>query len=129
MATALEYLKKLYHDLREKPASNTTTGANDNTSTSPPLIIFFQEMLKSDLQQIQKTDWIRENFYITDLTDEFWEGVHFGTTTLVEKRLDVHRVFRVHYKDTRMQRDGLFVDVAVRYHGKFYLIHCLYSRF
>ncbi|KAJ9203630.1 hypothetical protein DTO164E3_201 [Paecilomyces variotii] len=101
MASALEYLKNLYHDIQQKP-------------TSSPLIIFFQEMLDSDLQQIQETDWIRENFYVTDLSDEFWEGGYYGTTTLVEKKVDIQRVFRVHYKATRMQRDGLFVDVNVR---------------
>lgn len=51
---------------------------------------------------------------MTDLSDEFWEGGYYGTTTLVEKKVDIQRVFRVHYKATRMQRDGLFVDVNVR---------------
>lgn len=50
---------------------------------------------------------------MTDLSDEFWEGGYYGTTTLVEKKVDIQRVFRVHYKATRMQRDGLFVDVNV----------------
>ncbi|KAJ9301965.1 hypothetical protein DTO271G3_831 [Paecilomyces variotii] len=102
MASALEYLSKLYHEIQQKPSSS-----------SSPVIIFFQEMLDSDLQQIQETDWIRENFYLTDLSDEFWESGYYGTTTLVEKKMDIQRVFRVHYKATRMQRDGLFVDVDV----------------
>ncbi|KAL1884514.1 hypothetical protein Plec18167_002104 [Paecilomyces lecythidis] len=104
MFSALKYLEVLYRDLQEKSTS----------SHNPPLVIFFQEMLNSDLEQIQETDWIRQNFYVTDLSDEFWESGYYGTTTLVDKRLDVQRVFRVHYKNTRMQRDGLFVDVNVQ---------------
>ncbi|GAD96135.1 endonuclease/exonuclease/phosphatase family protein [Paecilomyces variotii No. 5] len=104
MASALKYLGGLYHDLQEKATS----------SHNPPLVMFFQEMLGSDLRQIQETDWIRQNFYVTDLNDECWESGYYGTTTLVEKRLDVQRVFRVHYKATRMQRDGLFVDLDVQ---------------
>lgn len=115
MFSALKYLEGLYRDLQEKSTS----------SHNPPLVIFFQEMLNSDLEQIQETDWIRQNFYVTDLSDDFWESGYYGTTTLVDKRLDVQRVFRVHYKNTRMQRDGLFVDVNVQpVNGMFYWFPC-----
>lgn len=102
MAGALTHLEKLY-----RQTTSTTTTADT------PVVIFLQEMLPSDLQQIKQAGWVREHFHVTDLTPEFWESPYYGTTTLVDKRLVVQRVFRVHYCDTRMQRDGLFVDVLV----------------
>lgn len=98
MAGALAYLEKLYRQ----------------TATAAPVVIFLQEMLASDLRQIKQAEWVREHFHITDVTPEFWENPFYGTTTLVDKRFVVQRVFRVHYGETRMQRDGLFVDVLVR---------------
>jgi tyrosyl-DNA phosphodiesterase 2 len=100
MAGALEYLESLCKQ-------------QQTSSETPPLVILLQEMLESDLAQIQQADWIRRNFYVTDLTTEFWESPFYGTTTLIDKRFDVQRVFRVHYGQTRMQRDALFVDVEV----------------
>ncbi|KAL1963126.1 hypothetical protein VTN77DRAFT_8669 [Rasamsonia byssochlamydoides] len=103
MAGALEYLEKLY-----KQTTSTSTTA------TTPVVILLQEMLESDLAQIQQAGWIREHFYVTDLTPEFWESALYGTTTLIDKRFEVQRVFRVHYGSTRMQRDALFVDVSVQ---------------
>ena len=86
-------------------------------SSSPPpnpAIIFFQEMLVSDLQLIQSMPWIRDKFYLTDIDSTYWESGYYGTCTLVDQRLPVENVFRVHYTPTNMERDGLFVDIATR---------------
>ena len=74
-------------------------------------IMFLQEMLHSDLIILSKHPGIRAHFYMTDLTAEHWESGHYGTVTLVDRRLQVKEVFRVHYTDTKMERDALFVDV------------------
>ena len=76
-----------------------------------PSIIFLNEMLVSDLQLVQTQSWIRDGYIVTDVDDKYWESGHYGTVTLVPKSLPVKRVFRVHYSATKMERDGLFVDV------------------
>jgi tyrosyl-DNA phosphodiesterase 2 len=81
------------------------------TRPSALAVIFLQEMLDSDLTTISEHPDIRANFYMTDLTTEYWESGHYGTVTLIDKRLPIKDVFRVHYTDTRMERDALFVDV------------------
>jgi tyrosyl-DNA phosphodiesterase 2 len=81
-----------------------------------PIVFFFQEMLPPDLEQIQAAKWIQERFAITDLSNKYWESMWYGTTTLIDKRLDIQSVFRVHM-ETKMERDGLFVDVAVKTNG------------
>ncbi|KAK5130308.1 hypothetical protein LTR08_002232 [Meristemomyces frigidus] len=73
--------------------------------------IFLNECLASDLTLLASTPWVRENFHITDLDGSNWASGHYGTTTLIDKRLQTERCFRVHYAKTRMQRDALFVDV------------------
>ncbi|KAI3320923.1 endonuclease/exonuclease/phosphatase family protein [Xylariaceae sp. AK1471] len=75
-------------------------------------VIFLQECLEEDLGTIGEKQWVRDGFYRTDLDSENWASGHYGTTTLVDRRLAVTDVFRVHYYHTRMERDGLFVDVA-----------------
>ncbi|KAG2413509.1 hypothetical protein HFD88_002698 [Aspergillus terreus] len=77
-----------------------------------PEVIFLQEMVASDLELIKATPWVQDNFYITDFSTQHWLG-SYGTTTLVDKRLPVERVFRVPYAASRMQRDALFVDIAL----------------
>ncbi len=84
-----------------------------NTDPNKPIIIFLQEMDALDLKQIRDTEWIREKFYITDIDTKNWGAPFYGTTTLIDKRLRVKTVFRVHYQ-TNMDRDGLFVDIAVK---------------
>jgi tyrosyl-DNA phosphodiesterase 2 len=69
-------------------------------------------MLVSDLQLLQSTTWVRENFCLTDIDDKYWESGYYGTVTLIDRRLPVKDVFRVHYTPTRMERDGLFVDIT-----------------
>jgi tyrosyl-DNA phosphodiesterase 2 len=100
MAAALQYLEKLVSSI----------------DSSVPIVFFFQEMLPSDLELIQAAPWVRERFTITDLSNKYWESMWYGTTTLVDNRLDIERVFRVHF-DTAMERDGLFVDVGVQVNG------------
>jgi tyrosyl-DNA phosphodiesterase 2 len=102
MAAALVYLKTLHARAR---------------SDGLPLVIMLQEMIESDLQQIQSASWIRDSFLITDRSTEYWESPMYGTTTLIEKRVldrqssqergkkegqGAQDVFRVHYGNTRM---------------------------
>jgi tyrosyl-DNA phosphodiesterase 2 len=75
-------------------------------------VVFLQECVAEDLDTIGETGWVRDGFLCTDLGSENWASGYYGTTTLVDRRLDVRGVFRVHYSHTRMGRDGLFVDVA-----------------
>ncbi|KAL4877112.1 Endonuclease/exonuclease/phosphatase [Aspergillus karnatakaensis] len=81
------------------------------TSTAP--IIFLQECTPSDLSTIASTPWIRSRFHITDLTHEFWATEHYGTTILLDARLPVLSAFRVHFSNTRMDRDAFFVDTRI----------------
>lgn len=97
MAAALEYL------------SHQHSSQHDDGT---PSIIFLQEMVESDLQLIQEARWVQEKFFITDISSDHWRG-SYGTTTMIDKQLVVTSVFRVPYSSSRMQRDGLFVDVDV----------------
>ena len=106
MKGALEYLSRLL-----SPSSTSTSNDKDDDSDIPS-IIFLQEMVYASLIQIQEAPWIRERFFITDLSDDHWRGA-YGTTTLIDKRLAVQRVFRVLFSMSNMQRDGLFVDIDV----------------
>ena len=81
------------------------------TRPSALAIMFLQEMLHSDLEILCAHPGIRAHFYMTDITPEHWQSGHYGTVTLTDKRLPVREVFRVHYEDTKMERDALFVDV------------------
>ncbi|KAI0401673.1 Endonuclease/exonuclease/phosphatase [Xylaria palmicola] len=74
-------------------------------------VVFLQECLPADLETIGATGWVRAAFRRTDVGDAFWASGHYGTTTLVDRRLGVAGVFRAHYGQTRMERDALFVDV------------------
>ncbi|KAI1261721.1 endonuclease/exonuclease/phosphatase family protein [Xylariaceae sp. FL1019] len=76
-------------------------------------VIFLQECLVQDLASIGETNWVRDGFRVTDTDSSSWGTSYYGTTTLVDARLDVKSVFRVHYSASRMQRDALFVDVCI----------------
>lgn len=76
-----------------------------------PPILMFNEMLVSDLQLLQHTPWIQDRYNLTDLDDRYWESGYYGTCMLISRALPISRVFRVHYTDTAMERDGLFVDL------------------
>ncbi|KAF1812104.1 hypothetical protein P152DRAFT_459059 [Eremomyces bilateralis CBS 781.70] len=75
-------------------------------------VIFFQEMDSSDIQQLQSTPWIQSRFYMTDASNSNWQSPYYGTTTLVDRRLQIQTVFRVPWV-TKFERDGLFVDIGV----------------
>ena len=78
-----------------------------------PVVILLQEMLVSDLHLIQNASWVRERFHVTDTDTSYWESGYYGTCTLIDKRLSIMGIFRVHYQDTRFERDALFVDVLL----------------
>lgn len=77
-----------------------------------PNIIFLQEMVINDLNLSQASEWIRDRYALTGVDSKNWENKYYRTTTLIDKRLWIDGVFRVHY-ETAMERDGLFVDVNV----------------
>jgi tyrosyl-DNA phosphodiesterase 2 len=83
--------------------------------TDTGVVIFLQECVDPDLETIANTPWIQERFVLTDLTSDNWASGHYGTTTLVDRRLlPLDALFRVHYLRTRMERDALFVDFTMR---------------
>ena len=78
MAAALEHLHAHVSD---------EAGGSDSKSDSPikttDKVIMLNEMTESDLRIIQGQDWIREGFYITDLSSEFWESSVYGKSVLL----------------------------------------------
>lgn len=96
MAGALQYLGELI----------TTIPAET------PVIIFFQEMVANDLELIISASWIRSGFAITDVDPSNWSSPTYGTTTLIDRRIPVSRVFRAYYKETQMDRDAFCVDIS-----------------
>ncbi|KAI0603319.1 Endonuclease/exonuclease/phosphatase [Biscogniauxia sp. FL1348] len=103
MEAALAHLESLVRAHFDAPPPATTG-----------VIIFLQECVVSDLTTISTTPWVRERFAVTDRDAAHWGSGHYGTTTLVDRRLlPLASCFRVHYAQTRMERDALFVDVPV----------------
>lgn len=101
MTIALRTLEDLLNSSASQGSSTTAT------------VIFLQECTAPDLATIAATPWVRERFLLTDMTTDAWASGYYGTTTLVDKRLPLAALFRVHYAKTRMERDGLFVDVVM----------------
>jgi len=99
MAAALNHLKRL-----------VSKGLG-----SQPTIIMLQEMCSSDLEQIQAAQWVQDSFFLTDTDNKQWLSPVYGTTTLIDRRLDVRQVFRVPVV-SKFERDGLFVDIALEDH-------------
>ncbi|KAI0000080.1 endonuclease/exonuclease/phosphatase family protein [Xylariaceae sp. FL0662B] len=99
MDAALAHLEAL----TSQPLSTATTA----------VVINLQECTPSDLITIGQKQWIRDNFYVTDIDSSAWASGAYGTTSLVDRRLEISSCFRVHYSKTQMQRDALFVNVAV----------------
>ena len=90
--------------------------SSTSSSTELPSIhaaIYFQELTASDLKTLQTAPWVQSYFHITDLDPSHWANAHYGTTTLIDRRLPINSAFRVHYADTKMDRDGLFVDITL----------------
>ncbi len=98
-----------YTDERMMPAIKHLQSHVD--ASSWPSIIMLQEMLEADLVLLQGQSWVRANYHLTDIDNKYWESGHYGTCTLIPKALSVISVFRVHYEQTGMERDGLFVDL------------------
>jgi len=98
-----------YTDERMLPALKYVESHVNGTSL--PTVIMLQEMLETDLALVQAQPWVRGNYHVTDVDNKYWESGHYGTCTLVPKALPINSVFRVHYEQTGMERDGLFVDV------------------
>ncbi|EME87245.1 uncharacterized protein MYCFIDRAFT_65435 [Pseudocercospora fijiensis CIRAD86] len=84
------------------------------TDASTATVIYLQECVESDLQTVSSNTWIRSNFALTDLSGNNWQSGHYGTISLVDKRLPITSCFRVHYSKTRMERDVLIVDVRIQ---------------
>ncbi|KAK4574398.1 hypothetical protein LTR86_002160 [Recurvomyces mirabilis] len=82
--------------------------------SSAVIIIYLNECVESDLRLMATDPWVQKTFAITDLDNTNWQSGHYGTTTLIDRRLPVQSCFRVHYAKSNMERDGLFVDVAFR---------------
>ncbi|KAF2095475.1 hypothetical protein NA57DRAFT_59477 [Rhizodiscina lignyota] len=95
MAAALNYLDSL---VSEAPTQ--------------PTIILLQEMTKTDLTQIQEAAWVRERFYITDVDNKHWISPFYGTTTLIDRRLNIKQVFRIPFI-SKFDRDGFFIDIRL----------------
>ena len=96
MASALKYLEQVVCSIPE----------------TSPTVILLQEMVPNDLKMIQATEWIRQRFMITDVDPSNWQSPYYGTTTILDKRLNINKVFRVPYV-SRMRRDGLFSDIEI----------------
>ncbi|KAF1972513.1 hypothetical protein BU23DRAFT_160005 [Bimuria novae-zelandiae CBS 107.79] len=75
-------------------------------------IIFLQECTPEDLEVIASTPWVRQRFALTDISPTHWSTTHYGTTILLSLRLPITALFRVHFAQTRMDRDALFADLA-----------------
>ncbi|KAM0322472.1 hypothetical protein ACHAPQ_009019 [Fusarium lateritium] len=99
MNAALAHLEELTRQHR----------SDDNTA----LVINLQECVPSDLVNIGRKPWIRDGFYCTDIDTSSWGSGLYGTTTLVDRRLEVSSCFRVHYSASKMERDALFVDISL----------------
>lgn len=95
MAGALHYLEELITTI----------------SAEIPVMIFLQEMVANDLKLIKSASWIRSRFAITDVDPSNWSSSTYGTTTLIDRRIPVARVFRAYYKETQMDRDAFCVDI------------------
>ncbi|KAM0354925.1 hypothetical protein ACHAPU_000763 [Fusarium lateritium] len=99
MNAALAHLEELTRQHR----------SDDHTA----VVINLQECVSADLLNIGQKAWIRDGFYSTDIDTSHWASGLYGTTTLVDRRLEISSCFRVHYSATRMERDALFVEASL----------------
>ncbi|KAM0554834.1 hypothetical protein ACHAPJ_006567 [Fusarium lateritium] len=99
MDAALAHLEELTRQHR----------SNEDTA----VVIHLQECVPSDLVNICKKQWVRDGFFLTDVDTSTWASDAYGTTTLIDRQLEILSCFRVHYSATQMERDGLFVDISV----------------
>ena len=76
-------------------------------------VLYLQECVESDLALLASDEWVQETFVLSDIGIENWQNGHYGTVTLVDRRLPIMSCFRVHYSETRMERDILVTDVRL----------------
>jgi tyrosyl-DNA phosphodiesterase 2 len=104
-----------FGETRMKVALDHLGDLMSNLASTPSIapVIFLQECTPEDLATISSSPWVREKFILTDLDATYWATGHYGTTVLLDARISIASVFRVHYAQTRMDRDAFFVDVAL----------------
>ncbi|KAF3903310.1 hypothetical protein AA313_de0209548 [Arthrobotrys entomopaga] len=97
---AISYIRSLIISGTEQPDSIS------------PAIIVLQEVTSDMVKRLANSEWVRKHFYITDVKPDngIWLKSHYGTVTLVDRRIPIKNVIRLHY-DSDMGRDCLFVDV------------------
>lgn len=100
-----------YAEARMSAALAHLEQLTDQQPSTTAIAINLQECTPSDLITISHQNWVRDRFYITDLDSSAWGSGLYGTTTLVDRRLDIESSFRVHYSATKMERDALLIDV------------------
>ncbi|SMY23265.1 unnamed protein product [Zymoseptoria tritici ST99CH_1A5] len=100
MSAALSHLQKIITD------------AKDQGSTGQ--VVYLQECVASDVKLIANNAWIRDTFALSDVTTDNWQSGRYGTISLIDRRLPIASCFRVHYSETRMERDVLIMDVKVK---------------
>ncbi|KAK6536330.1 hypothetical protein TWF281_000569 [Arthrobotrys megalospora] len=84
----------------------------DDPATISPAVIVLQEVNHEMIKSLAENEWVQKNFYVTDVVSDrgIWQKSHYGTVTLVDRRIKVKNVIRLHY-DSAMDRDCLFVDI------------------
>lgn len=97
MTAAIRHLEKLVEKLDRDVAT----------------VIYLQECVESDLKLLASDAWVQNTFQLSDISIDNWQSGHYGTVTLVDQRLKFKSCFRVHYSESRMERDGLFVDIVL----------------
>jgi tyrosyl-DNA phosphodiesterase 2 len=104
-----------FGEVRMKAALDHLGGLVKDLASTPWIapVIFLQECTPEDLITISSNPWVRQRFILTDLDATYWATNHYGTTVLLDTSLLVTSVFRVHYSQSRMDRDAFFVDVAL----------------
>ncbi|KAK5109692.1 hypothetical protein LTR62_006814 [Meristemomyces frigidus] len=102
-----------FPDSRMRLAVRHLEGMIAKQPASTATIVHLNECLASDIKLLKSNFWIRENFKMTDVDTSNWQSGHYGTTTLIDKRLELQSCFRVHYSKTYMERDALFVDINI----------------
>ncbi|KAJ4393313.1 hypothetical protein N0V93_002521 [Gnomoniopsis smithogilvyi] len=102
-----------FAEARMRPALNYLDSLLNSNPPTTASVIFLQECVPSDLATIAATPWVRKQYHLTDLDSTNWATTHYGTVTLVDARLPITAAFRVHYSQTRMERDAFFVDVSM----------------
>lgn len=77
------------------------------------VVIYLQECVESDISLLKSEPWIQNTFTLSDTTTQNWQSGHYGTITLLSRNISILKAFRVHYSQTRMERDVLILDVQL----------------